>query len=102
MVLLRSTASVRSIPERMMEWLLLFVPTSVFESLLRTFGFDAKRYGLDAAILVMLVLVGALGYYVLRRGWSILHVVLLGPAVWLVIMLGVMPLTSAGVFGTAL
>lgn len=54
MLLLRSTIEVRSIPERLMEWLLLFIPPSVFEALLRQFGFDAKRYGLDAAIVVIL------------------------------------------------
>jgi hypothetical protein len=34
---------VRSLPERLLEWLLLFVPLDVFESLLQRFGFDAKR-----------------------------------------------------------
>src|SRR5690349_16712281 len=102
MLLLRSTLAVRSIPERMLEWLLLFVPTDVFESVLQRFGFDAKRYGLDAAVLVMLVLFAALGYVVLRREWSLWAIALLGLALWLVIMLGVMPLTAAGVFATAL
>jgi DMSO/TMAO reductase YedYZ molybdopterin-dependent catalytic subunit len=102
MLLLRSTAGVRSIPERMMEWLLLFVPTSLFESMLQRFSFDAKRYALDLAILVLLALAAGLGYFVLRHGWPVIAIVCLGPAVWLVIMLGVMPLTSAGPFATAL
>ena len=102
MLLLRSTAGVRSVPERMMEWLLLFVPTSVFEAMLQRFGFDAKRYGLDAAVLLILAVCALLGCYVLRRGWSVLAIALLGPGMWLLIMLGVMPLTSAGIFATAL
>ena len=102
MLFLRSTAGVRTIPERVMEWLLLFVPTGLFEATLQRFGFDAKRYGLDAAVLVMLALFAALGYQVLRRGWSVSLIALVGTGLWLVIMLGVMPLTSAGLFATAL
>ena len=102
MVLLRYTAGVRTIPERVMEWLLLFVPPQVFESFLLRFGFDAKRYALNAAVLLMLAGCAALGYYVLRRGWPLLWIALVGPVLWLAIMLIVMPLTSAGVFATAL
>lgn len=102
MALLRYTAGVRSVPERVMEWLLLFVPPQVFEAFLQRFGFDAKGYGLDAAVLLMLAGCAALGYYVLRRGWPLLAIALVGPGLWLVIMLVIMPLTSAGVFATAL
>jgi DMSO/TMAO reductase YedYZ molybdopterin-dependent catalytic subunit len=102
MLLLRWTAGVRTIPERFVEWLLLFVPTPLFEGALRHFGFDAKRYGLNAAVLVVLALFAALGYQVLRRGWSLTAIALLGPALWLVIMVVVMPLTSAGFFATDL
>jgi DMSO/TMAO reductase YedYZ molybdopterin-dependent catalytic subunit len=102
MLLLRSTISVRSIPERVMEWLLLFIPPGLFEAMLLRFGFDAKRYGLDAAILVVLVGLGWLGYAGLLRGWSLLRLAALGPIVWLFIMLVVMPVTSAGVFASAL
>ena len=102
MLVLRSTAGVRTIPERVMEWLLLFLPAGVFEAMLRQFGFDAKRYGLDAAVLAMLALFAGVGYAVLRRGWPAGAIALLGPGVWLLIMLVVMPVTSAGVFATAL
>jgi DMSO/TMAO reductase YedYZ molybdopterin-dependent catalytic subunit len=102
MLLLRSTIEVRSIPERVMEWLLLFVPPGLFEAMLQRFGFDAKRYGLDAAILLVLVGLGWLGYEGLLRGWSLLALGALGPALWLVIMLIIMPLTSAGVFASGL
>lgn len=43
MLLLRLGWQVRSVPERLMEWLLLFVPPSVFEAVLQRLGFDAKR-----------------------------------------------------------
>src|SRR5438105_2776212 len=98
MLLLRSTAGVRSIPERLLEWMLLLIPPGAFEATLQRFGFDAKRYGLNAAVLAMLVLFAWLGYDVLRRRWPIAALGLLGPGVWLVIMLLVMPLTSAGLF----
>jgi len=102
MLLLRSTAGVRTIPERLLEWLLLFFPAGLFEAMLRQFGFDAKRYGLDAAVLFMLALFAGLGYYVLRRGWPAPAIALLGPGLWLLIMLVVMPLTSAGLFAASL
>jgi DMSO/TMAO reductase YedYZ molybdopterin-dependent catalytic subunit len=102
MLLLRSTIGVRSIPERLMEWLLLFVPPSVFEAMLRQFGFDAKRYGLDAAIVVILGALAWIGYEALHRGWRVPALLGLGPGVWLIIMLGIMPLTAAGLFASAL
>jgi DMSO/TMAO reductase YedYZ molybdopterin-dependent catalytic subunit len=102
MLLLRSTVGVRSIPERLMEWLLLFVPPGMFETMLQRFGFDAKRYGLDAAVLVILGLLAWLGYEALHRRWRLAILVGLGPAAWLAIMLVVMPLTSAGPFASAL
>ncbi|MCA1648380.1 MAG: molybdopterin-dependent oxidoreductase, partial [Chloroflexi bacterium] len=98
MLLLRLGWQVRSIPERVMEWLLLFVPPSVFEAGLQWLGFDAKRYGLYAAIVLMFVLAALLGYWVVRRGWPMWAIASLGPVLWLVVMLIVMPLTSAGWF----
>jgi DMSO/TMAO reductase YedYZ molybdopterin-dependent catalytic subunit len=102
MVLLRSTLEVRSAPERLMEWLLLFVPTGVFENLLLRFGLEAKRYALYAAVLVMLVVLAAIGYAVLRSGWRMQAIAALGIGFWFFVMLVVMPLTSAGVFATDL
>jgi len=101
MLLLRSTVGVRSIAERLLEWMLLLTPPGAFEATLQRFGFDAKHYALDAAVLALLVVSAWLGYEVLRRRWPIAAIGLLGPGVWLVIMLGVMPLTSAGLFATA-
>jgi DMSO/TMAO reductase YedYZ molybdopterin-dependent catalytic subunit len=98
MLLLRSALQVRSMPERLMEWLLLFVPPDTFEDLLRRFGFDAKRYALDCAILAMLVVLAGLGYLVLRRGWTVPAIGGVGLGLWLFVMLVIMPLTSAGLF----
>lgn len=98
MLLLRSTLQVRSVPERLMEWLLLFVPPTMFEAVLQRFGFDAKRYALDAAIVVMLALLAAVGYTVVQRAWSMGVIFTLGVTLWLLVMVVVMPLTSAGPF----
>ena len=51
LLVLRSTLQVRTVPERVLEWMLLFVPLDVFEAGLRRFGFDAKRYALYGTIL---------------------------------------------------
>jgi LPXTG-site transpeptidase (sortase) family protein len=69
MALLRWTLQVRSVPERLLEWVLLLVPPSLFEAGLRRFGFDAKRYTLDGTIFVTLAALAALGAFALRRGW---------------------------------
>jgi DMSO/TMAO reductase YedYZ molybdopterin-dependent catalytic subunit len=102
MWLVRSTLQVRSIPERLFEWLLLFVPLDVFEAGLQQFGFSAKRYALYLAILVMLVSLAWVGAEVLRRAWPIVGLMSIGIGLWLFTMLVIMPLTSAGVFATAL
>jgi DMSO/TMAO reductase YedYZ molybdopterin-dependent catalytic subunit len=98
MLLLRSTLQVRSVPERLTEWLLLFIPPSIFETVLQRLGFDAKRYALGVSVVVVLGLLGLLGYVVLRRGWPLLAIAGVGLGMWLFVMLCVMPLTSAGVF----
>src|SRR5687768_4240300 len=54
MLYLRSEAQVRSVPERLLEAMLLFVPPDVFEAGIQRFGFDAKRYGLVGATAGML------------------------------------------------
>ncbi|HET6315113.1 MAG TPA: hypothetical protein VFG86_01550, partial [Chloroflexota bacterium] len=54
MWLLRSTLQVRTVPERLLEWVLLFVPLDVFEATLQRFGFSAKRYALFLGIVIML------------------------------------------------
>jgi DMSO/TMAO reductase YedYZ molybdopterin-dependent catalytic subunit len=91
-------AQVRSLPERLLEWMLLFVPLDMFGAALGTFGFEAKKYALYAAVLVSLAVLTAGGALVLRRDWPRAAVAAVGPALWLFAMIIVMPLTSAGFF----
>src|SRR4051794_4151555 len=71
MVLLRWTLQLRSLPERLMEWLLLFIPLDLFEAGLQQFGFEAKRWVLYAAIAGMFGLLAGLGAIALWRRWSL-------------------------------
>jgi hypothetical protein len=50
----------------------------------------------------MLVLLSLVGYLVLRRGWSAGVIGLVGVVLWLVVMLVVMPPTTAGIFAKGL
>jgi DMSO/TMAO reductase YedYZ molybdopterin-dependent catalytic subunit len=100
--LLRATLGVRTIPERLLEWALLFVPPEQFEAALQRFGFEAKRYGLYTAIGGMLLLLAALGTLALWRRWTPSVLLTLGVGLWLFTMLVVMPLTDAGFFAVDL
>jgi DMSO/TMAO reductase YedYZ molybdopterin-dependent catalytic subunit len=102
MLLLRQVAEVRTLPERLLEWALLFVPLDVFEAGQLWFGVDFKRYALYAAIAGMLLLLAALGALALGRGWGWRGSLALGLGLWLLTMLVLMPLTSAGFFATEL
>jgi len=102
MVLMRWSVQVRSAPERILEWLLLFVPLDLFESALQRFGFSTKRYALYLGIAVMLALLAWLGDQALRRRWPIHILIALGIGLWLFTMLIIMPLTSAGLFALGL
>ena len=102
MWLIRAVLQIRSIPERLLEWLLLFVPLDVFESALQRFGFSAKVYSLYLAVTIMLGLLAWLGAVALRRRWPVLVLLGLGLGLWLFTMVVIMPLTSAGYFAMAL
>jgi hypothetical protein len=67
MALLRWTLQVRTVPERTMEWVLLFIPIDLFEAGLQRFGFEAKRYGLMGAIALMVAVLATLGTVALYR-----------------------------------
>src|SRR5207247_10167081 len=61
--LLRVTWQIRTLPERVMEWLLLFVPIDLFERGLARFGADAKQLALTSTAVgmaVLLIVIGAL------------------------------------------
>jgi DMSO/TMAO reductase YedYZ molybdopterin-dependent catalytic subunit len=102
MAILRSTLQVRSIPERVMEWMLLFIPPALFETAIQRFGFDAKRYALYGAIIGMLAVLAFLGSVALRERWSSWALLALGLGLWLFTMVVIMPLTGAGFFAVML
>jgi DMSO/TMAO reductase YedYZ molybdopterin-dependent catalytic subunit len=100
--LVRGLWQVRSLPERVMEWLLLFVPLDTFERALAQFGADAKELALFGTSLGMGVALALLGAVVVRTGWRSWHLFGVGLGLWLLTMLLVMPITGAGAFGTSL
>src|ERR1700732_3368004 len=102
MWLIRVTLQVRSVPERLLEWSLLFIPLDVFESALQQFGFSAKRYALYFAILGMLVGLTCLALVALRRDGAVAGMFGIGLGLWLFTMLVIMPATSAGFFALSL
>ena len=82
MALARALGQVRTLPERLLEWMLLFVPVDVFEAGIRRFGFDAKRYALYLVVLVMLAALAGLGAAALRRGSSPQQLLGVGLGLW--------------------
>src|SRR5213593_4341643 len=99
---LRSTLQVRSVPERLIEWILIYVPIDTVAGGIQRFGFDAKRYALWSAIFVTLAVLAGLGMLALRGWWSNRANLALGVGLWLFTMVVVMPLTDAGLFAVAL
>lgn len=100
--LVRVTWQVRTLPERVMEWLLVFVPLDLFERGLQRLGGNAKEVALivtQGGMAALLVLVGAAA---LHAGWSGWRLLGLGLGLWLVAMGVVMPVTGGGLFGTGL
>src|SRR5437588_8010056 len=98
--LVRDIWQVRTLPERVMEWLLLFVPLDAFERGLAQLGSDAKEVALTGTVVGMVGLLVAIGAPVLHAGWSGWRVLAIGPGLWLLTMLVVMPVTGAGLFAT--
>src|SRR3954469_23286010 len=86
MGLARWAAQVRTLPERLLEWMLLFVPLDVFGAAIGRFGFEAKHYALYGAVLASVAAIAGAGGLVLRRGWPRLVVAAIGPALWLFVM----------------
>ena len=98
---LRNTWQVRTLPERMMETLLVLVPLDLFERGLQQFGANAKDIALVGTFVGMAALLVVAGWLAVRtlNGWVCIG---LGFGLWLLAMLGVMPLTGAGAFATEL
>src|SRR5579859_1202273 len=98
----RSALQVRTLPERIMEAVLLLVPPDQFEGAIEKYGPAAKEYalyGTTAVMAIALVVIALLALRFMSRPGGLL---LLGVALWLVAMLIVMPLTGAGIFATTL
>src|SRR5437763_12089860 len=88
---LRDAWQIRTLPERTMEWLLLFVPLDLFERGLAQFGADAKELALTGALIGMIVVLFVLGAWTLHAGWSAWRLLGLGLALWLLTMIVIMP-----------
>ena len=99
---LRDTWQIRTLPERVEEWLLLFVPLDLFEQGLGQFGPQAKVIFLTGTVVGMVVVLAAIGALALRAGWKSWWLLGLGLMLWLVAMAIVMPVTGAGFFATGL
>jgi DMSO/TMAO reductase YedYZ molybdopterin-dependent catalytic subunit len=100
--LLRGVWQVRSLPERVEEWLLLFIPLDLFEQGLARFGTDAKELALIGTLVGMALLLVLVGTLVIHAGWRSWSLLGLGLGLWLATMLVVMPVTGAGIFATGL
>lgn len=99
---LRSSYQIRTLPERVMEWVLIYVSPDMLEQGLAQFGAQAKVYALYVAVggmALMLIALGAALMRAVRSPWGLFAV---GPLLYLVAMAGIMPLTGAGLFGTEL
>ncbi|HEX8968632.1 MAG TPA: hypothetical protein VF937_12180, partial [Chloroflexota bacterium] len=100
--MLRTVWQIRTLPERVMEWLLLFIPLDLFERGLAQLGADAKEVALATVFVGMAVVLVACGAVALRAEWRGVWLLGLGVAMWLATMAVVMPITGAGFFATNL
>jgi hypothetical protein len=96
---LRGIFQIRTLPERLTEWALLFVPPEQFELAITTFGTQAKVYALYGAVIAMALVLTAIGAVAAQ---SRVGPWVAGGALWLLAMVVVMPLTSGGLFATGL
>jgi DMSO/TMAO reductase YedYZ molybdopterin-dependent catalytic subunit len=99
---IRVAWQVRSLPERIMEWLLLFVPLDLFERGLQQFGGGAKDIVLIGTFIGMAIVLILVGSFAVRNALDAWLILLVGFGVWLFAMVVVMPLTGAGLFATGL
>lgn len=99
---LRGVWQIRTLPERVEEWLLLFVPLDLFEQGLARFGADAKELALTGTFIGMAVLLVVIGVLAIRAGWRGWSLLALGLGLWLLTMVVIMPVTGAGLFATDL
>ena len=100
--LARDLWQVRTLPERVMEWLLIFVPLDLFEAGLARLGADAKDVALVGVMVGMAVVLFVIGLLALRLAPSTWWLLALGPLLWLLTMVIILPVTGAGFFGSQL
>ena len=100
MQLWRSIYQIRTLPERVMEWVLVFVPLDLFEQGLVTFGSAAKVLALGGAIVGMAAALVAVGAGAVKSGPIAVGAATVG--LWLLAMAVVMPVTGAGFFASSL
>jgi DMSO/TMAO reductase YedYZ molybdopterin-dependent catalytic subunit len=99
---LRFAYQIRTLPERVMEWVLLFVSPQTLEQGISQFGASAKVYALYVAVAGMAAILLALGVALLRSRGSPWLLAASGPVLYLVAMGVVMPVTGGGLFGVDL
>jgi DMSO/TMAO reductase YedYZ molybdopterin-dependent catalytic subunit len=98
----RDAFQIRTLPERVMEWALLFVSPDAFETGIVQFGFQAKVYALYVAVGGMALILLLAGTLLLRFVASPWLIWASGPALYLVAMGLIMPVTGGGLFGSEL
>ena len=93
----RSAYQIRTLPERILDWSLQFVPIDFFEAGLQRFGTSAKDFALEGDYVGLAAILIVLGAVALRKGTVV--IVGLSIGLWLFAMGVVMPITGAGFFG---
>ncbi|MGH2457966.1 MAG: molybdopterin-dependent oxidoreductase [Chloroflexota bacterium] len=93
----RDTYQIRTLPERILDWSLQFIPIDFFEAGLEKFGTSAKHLALDGNYVGLAAILIVLGAAAIRKGAS--SILGLAFGLWLFAMLVVMPVTGAGFFG---
>jgi DMSO/TMAO reductase YedYZ molybdopterin-dependent catalytic subunit len=96
----RQTYQIRTLPERIMDWALQFIPLDLFEQGLEQFGTSAKEIALIGTYVGMAVVLVVLAALALRRGPGAIAGLTIG--IWLLAMAVIMPVTGAGFFATGL
>ena len=97
---IRSAFQIRTLPERLLEWILLFVPPDQFEAGIQRFGSDAKVYALYVAVVGSFLALAIPAAVVIRRGPIAIWVA--GVVLWLFAMAVVFPVTGGGFFASTL
>jgi DMSO/TMAO reductase YedYZ molybdopterin-dependent catalytic subunit len=96
----RSLYQIRTLPERVMEWSLQFIPLDLFEQGLQKFGTSAKEIALVGNYVGLALTLIVMGAIALRGGLRLIVGLSLG--LWLFAMIVVMPVTGAGFFASDL